>query len=429
MWGVLLAALILAIAMSGRIRLGAADGKVVDVRGQDFLLPLILLLLVMSTARLTRLRALWGPWAVVFSVAALITTLLNLILSPALGVVRSAAFLGRALEPLLLGIAVASVYVAAGDRAGRVARCFIEVGIWSNLLWFLYQHLKGFTGVAFGKSVGDLTESYGPKLIGEPSSFGTGFFFAFSVAYAVAALRLRVTVSRVAMLPLAVWAAYQSQSRASLLAIVVILWIALIPGRGRSRGVKVVATVGIGALVAMGVIWATAGVTGRLGQQGVESSANVRVEAIWKPLIAELLAHPLTGIGPGALGTPEVPYTEAHNIVLRAFLDFGVFGAIAMFAMLVTIGVTLYRTSQGGTDLDARFFSAFAFMTLIAAVVTGLVQDSFTAVTSTHLLWLTIGLAGGAISRMGSGGSQPAEPRNRIEAARPHLSGQSDPPR
>ncbi|MCP6031679.1 hypothetical protein NL371_26670, partial [Klebsiella pneumoniae] len=76
-----------------------------------------------------------------------------------------------------------------GYRALHTVFGAVTLGAFLNLLWFGYQLVVGTPQTLVGQEVGDQIESYGPKLIGEPSAFGTGQYWAFVAAVAAARLK------------------------------------------------------------------------------------------------------------------------------------------------------------------------------------------------------------------------------------------------
>jgi O-antigen ligase len=135
---------------------------------------------------------------------------------------------------------------------------------------------------------------------------------------------------------------------------------------------------------------------GRLSTEGVEASAEYRVEYIWRPLLQYALGHPFLGIGPGSLGTSRYPWTEAHNIILRVALDFGLFTAACFAFLLGTLLVRSWRAGRGAQSVEQRVFATVAFYSVAVVVVAGMLQESLSAVMSSHLTMLTVGLFAGA---------------------------------
>ncbi|MGD9991030.1 O-antigen ligase family protein [Pseudonocardia sp.] len=391
-FGVLLCTMVLAVAISPRLRLGEAADKAVDARLQDFLFLICFAFLASS---LPSLVATWGSWFVWWLVGAATVTTLHLF-DPAVSPLRAVAFLGRAVEPFVIAIVVAALYLRAGPRAGPWALRAMHLGVLLNSAWVVYQLIVGKPQTLLGEAVSSVTQSYGPMLIGEPSSLGAGFYFAVVAALGAAEFRtkMRSRPFAVAMMVIGFAGTFVTQSRVSLVAAAVcVVFLAARPtlDRGRKPILVVVLLVVFGALVAL------LPNAGRLSTEGAESGVSDRIDLIWSPLLRIVHDQFLIGIGPGQLGTPEYPWTEAHNIVLRAVLDYGLLVGGLFIAIFVTVYVRSRRVAADrDASLTTRFWATLAGFVLIAVAVAGSVQDALTAVTSTHLVVVMIGLFAGA---------------------------------
>lgn len=412
---VLLAAIILAITLGPRIRLPGLLDRAVDLRLQDLLLiPAIVY--VFFVDRLPSMRRTWGPWPAVFAFGAAIVTVINMLLAPDMSALRTVAYLGRTLETFILAVAVAGLYRLCGDRAQRTALGSLHVAIAANVLWVAFQYATGKQSTLIGSGVGDLIEAYGPKLIGEGSAFGTGFFFALVAALGAAQLLSHTGRRWTGPLLLAVGliGAYVSQSRAGLgaAAACVVLAVVLPDVRRRSRLLSA-AALAVAAAVAIPQLPQT----GRLSESGFQAGFGVRTTPIWDPLLHVLGQHPLVGIGTGQLGTPTYPWTEAHDAALRAALDYGlIVGALFLIAYLATgwhAFRALYATSERP---DVRIWAALALMLVVGVAIAGVAQDALIAVMSTHLVMLGAGLFGGA--RLGPVPDRSTSMDRRTRAAR-----------
>jgi hypothetical protein len=390
----LLVAIILAIGLGPRIRLPGLLDRAVDLRVQDFLLIAALLYLA---GRMTSLRQVWGPWALCFvgSSAVLLTT--RLLLDPTLPLVRTFAFYGRAVEMLLLAVVVASLYRLSGTKARRTALRAALITVGANALWVGYQYATGTQRSLLGRVVSAQLEAYGPRLVGEGSAFGTGFFFVFATALGVALYRLP-GMSRwmsVTVVTTGVLGAYLSGSRLSLAGAALCLVILVVSPRAGARP-NFGAT--LAAAAATIVVVPRVPDAGRLSPAGVEGGLEDRIGGIWRPLVHVLADHPLTGIGPGQLGTEKYPWTEAHNLLLRAGLDYGVVVGGMFLAIFVTV---MLRAGRTAVDVHAphehQMWATLAAVLIACAFVGGMVQETLIVVMSTHLIMLGVGLYAGAI--------------------------------
>lgn len=417
----LLTAVILAITLGPRIRIPGLADRAVDLRVQDFLL---IPALVYVGTRLPSMRQVWGPWPALFASGAVFVTVLHLWLDPAMPVIRTLAYLGRGLETFVLAFAVAGLYRLAGDRAWRTALNALHLAVAVNVAWIGYQYATGAERTLLGSGVGDLIESYGPKLVGEASAFGTGSFFALAAALGCAELLTRVTARwvSVALLVAGVGGAYVSQSRVSLgAAVLCVVAVVLLPDAEGKRRVFSALALAVAAIVVIPRLPQI----GRLSESGVEAGLGKRTGSIWEPLLNVLGDHWLIGIGPGGLGTYAYPWTEAHNIALRAALDYGLIVGALFLAAYLAIGWRARRTvfTRDETPAPVRLWAALALLLVAGVVIAGIAQDSLTPVMSTHLVMLAAGLLGGA--RLGPLPDRPKPPtpaERRAQQALRHIS-------
>lgn len=405
----LLAALILAITIGPRIRLPGLLDRHVDLRVQDFILIPALLYV---GRRVPRMRPVWGPWPLLFAVGAIVVTTLHLWMDPTMSILRTVAYLGRTLETFVLAAVVAGLYRLAADRALSTALSSLHIAVAANVSWVAFQYATGAQRTLLGSGVGDTIESYGPKLVGEASAFGTGFFFVLVAALGCAQL-LTAAASRwvgLTLLVVAAAGAYVSQSRVSLgavaLCIVAVLFLPDAKGNRRVFSALVMAAAAV-------VIVPRLPEAGRLSEAGLEHGFSGRMGPIWDPLIEIFVQHPVLGIGTGQLGTATYPWTEAHNIALRAGLDYGLVVGGLFLAGYLAIGWRARRTAFAhDQDLATRLWAVLALLLIASVLLAGVAQDTLIAVMSTHLVMLATGLLAGA--RLGP----LADPSLRLEGLR-----------
>lgn len=397
-------AMILAVAISPRFRFGFTPvALTVDFRIQDILIVLVLFYLVLSVKPETKspLMSVFG-WTLpaFFWLAALSTTIVA-IDAPQISIFRRVAYLGRTIEIFVLAAVIAGLYLRSGDKARQTALGALYLGAVANFLWVLYQYLAGFNGTLLGSSVSELIQSYGPKLIGEASAFGTGQYFVFVAS--LGAAEVRAGVGRrffgILLMGIGLFGATLAESRISMGVIAVIILLVFVLSNARKRifnpgGIYI----GI-LLVALFFVAFGTELGGRLSSEAITRGVNDRLEGIWKPLLSYVLDNPLTGIGPGGL-TPDLPRTEAHNVILRALLDFGIPAGLAFLSLFVMVVVRSSAAAKlPGANDELRLFSNFAMLSTIGILVSGMVQDSLTAVTSSHLAMIAIALFSVAFAR------------------------------
>lgn len=396
--GVLLYSILLAVCWSPRIRLAFVPGESVDFRLQDMLLPIALayLLLAPKAALRARWDLVWGRWLFAFVYVATATTLLHLVAGQQVPDVVRIAYLGRTIEMFFLAMVVCGLYLRAGaghEQVGRVLR----LGVIGNLVWIGYQYAFGTNDTLLG-DVGGLIESYGPKLIGEPSAFGAGMFLVFATALTVADYRTGKLRTHSMLLAVAaiVLSAYVVESRISL--IIILSFLILLSGR-RVRGLFSLPFVAF-VMLAIGaatIAWADRFV-GRFSADSLLGSLQTRLD-IWSALAAYADNGWLAGVGPAGLTAPSVPRDEAHNIIVRAWLDFGLLGALLLFMVFGFVVVATARAVRAEQPTSVRWAAMLAGLTLAGVFAAGMVQDALTAVTSTHLLMVTLGIFVAELSR------------------------------
>jgi hypothetical protein len=393
---VLLVALILSVTLGPRIRLGLLEDRAIDLRIQDLLIVPALVLARPVGSR-SGLRAMWSWWCTALSWTAVAITTLTAIIEAEPGVLARLAYLGRGLEPFLVAVVVCRLVVALGPGTRTPLRT-LQVAVVANLAWVGYQAHSGTIGTLLGSEVGNQLSAYGPKLVGEGSAFGTGAFFAAAAALAVAQYRTRTgpRALSIATLAAASIATYLSQSRIWLGAIAVfVVLLVLRPGlRWKTTRALLMTAATAGILIMFPPTLPSAG---RLSGSGVDASFAVRMDSIWQPLLERMGADPIavvTGLGAGGLLATGI--TEAHNIALRALVDYGPVGALLLFALFGRILIASWVAARDDTmPSEVRLWAEFTNLVTIGVLVGGAVQDSFTAVTSSHIAMLAVGVFAG----------------------------------
>jgi len=402
----LLCLLILSITLGPRLRAGyLSHQRAVDLRPQDLLLIPAAFVVLAHLASPVRpvLRRWWALWSG-FCLLAAGTTILHLLISGEATVPTRLAFLGRGIELVLIVGVVCGLYRQCGPSRLRLVHGTLLSAAFANAAWCLYQAYTGRPRTLLGGEVGSAIESYGPKLVGEPSAFGAGAFFVFVAVLAIARYRggLGSRPVSVALLVAAAVCTYLAQSRAALVAIACLMVIFILSADHAATTSRL-GKVTLLATAAVPIVLAWDGpVSPRLTESGVMASTEVRLAEVWTPITHLLVNDPLVGllgVGPGGLATKTVPQTEAHNAVLRAWLDYGLVGGAVL---LLAIGSALwyaYRTARSSTaSRSLRFHADLVWLFGVAVLVLGTVQDALTPVTSSHLLMLAIGLFAGELS-------------------------------
>lgn len=397
--------MILAVSLSPRIRLDVLPTESADLRVQDLLLPVCLGYLLLAPRGQSRVRWawVWGPLVTVFLfLATAVTAGHALINDSSVSDLVRLAYFGRTVEIFVLAAVVAALYLRSGAAGTRIALRSLHLAVAVNATWLIYQLLSGDVGTLFGE-VGDSIESYGPKLVGEPSAFGTGAFWAFVAALAVSEHRSALSSNKFCwmLMAAAVAGAFFSQSRVNLATVLLFLILLLASSGIRPRlNLGAVAMVGLAVVPAV-MLWGPQ-IAGRATPEAVAAGLGVRVEGIWEPLARVLSENVLLGVGPGGLTAPDMPRDEAHNVLLRAALDYGVLVGFLLVAALITLALRARRAARGQPEQTVQWAGTFAYLAITATMIAGLVQDALTAVTSTHLMMLAVGLYVGVRSLDGT---------------------------
>ena len=395
----LLFAFILLIGISPRIGLPGVDA---EIRVQDLLVPVMVLYLLLSPRPRARLpmQSLIGPVLPLFLFGSVIVLALSMTFMPEISLIRRVAYYGRTLEIFVIATCIAGLYLRSGPKALTVAVRAVQTSIIMNAAWVLFQTVTGTFTTLVGQDISSTIESYGPKLIGEPSPFGVGQYWAFAAAITAALVKNRVNIPlNSVLLLLSFYGALVAESRISVGAIVVVIGLLLVLGPDKRKPINIAGTF-LGTLVmAFGFVLITPLLGDRFSRADIEMSVDVRVNTIWIPDIGKVVDSPIFGVGPGGLvGVGN--QTEAHNFMIRALVDFGfIVGTLFILFFLIAMVRSFNYARSDLVDRTTRLASYMAFFTIVAILVSGLVQDSLTAVMPSHLIMTAIGLFAGQRAR------------------------------
>jgi O-antigen ligase len=153
-----------------------------------------------------------------------------------------------------------------------------------------------------------------------------------------------------------------------------------------------------------GAIWYRLGMGVESGAAGMSAG---RISDIWTPLLPQLVDRPFFGHGlQSVLWAPAMrmgemmEVTHPHSAYLGALIDFGIVGALLIFAFWFTAWKG-FRKLAKDKDLEPHqqgFFEGAA-AALVAFAAAGFVGSSFTPVPEQSFLWLAIGMMFGVTSR------------------------------
>ncbi len=146
-----------------------------------------------------------------------------------------------------------------------------------------------------------------------------------------------------------------------------------------------------------GAIWYRLGMGVESGATGMSAG---RISDIWTPLLPQLIDRPFLGHGlQSVLWAPAMrmgemmEVTHPHSAYLGALIDFGIIGALLIFAFWFTIWKGFRKLAKDKTlpPHEQGFFKGSA-AALVAFAAAGFVGSTFTPVPEQSFLWLAIGM-------------------------------------
>lgn len=391
---ILLWLMIIIISVGPRISVGGSA----EIRLQDlFILPVMFyLLLSQKPMILFPVYRLLGFALPVFLWASIVVVTVAIWAEQEIPMLVRVAFYGRILEMFFLAVVIAGLYLRSGSIAQPTVINAVAFGALANIMWVGYQMSAGEHQTLLGRVVSEGVESYGPMLIGEPSAFGVGQYWAFVASVAAALIKAgHKPVWNTLLFTLALAGAYLAESRVSMGGIIVIAGLLLIMGKRRGQLFNVLGSMVGLAFVVCGMVFILPLIGGRVSADAVQASFDIRIDQIWRPMWDLVAASPWVGIGPGGLEAEwlRLPFDEAHNIALRAVLDFGIPVGV-MFILLFLLAMSrAFRVARSKRiDQDTRITAYIAAFYVLSVLIAGCVQDSLTGVMSAHLTMVAVGL-------------------------------------
>lgn len=390
---VILFALILVVGVGPRVSISVIDA---EFRIQDVLIFPVIGYLLASKPPSVRspLRKLFGILLPTFLWTSFFAVIISVMVFPEVPILRRILFYGRSIELIVLAVAISGLYLRSGHFAIRSVSRAVAVGAIVNLAWVGFQLAIGENTTLFNQDFASSVGHYGPMLLGEPSAFGTGQYWVFVSAFAAAQIHVRVNrILNIFLYFGAFVGAWVAESRISVVGILIIGALLLFLGSGNQNIVNPLGIL-VGAILALfGTFYVFPSFSeGRVSPDAIGRSLEFRINEIWAPFIDDLSKSPFTGLGPGGIGG-ERYLSEAHNIILRALLDFGILSGllfISIFVVAVFRGFHFARLREAGrTDKIAGYFCGFF---VLSVLVSGQVQDALTAVMPSHLAMVSIGI-------------------------------------
>lgn len=405
-----LALLIIAVCVCPRIPLPVAlPGRTFDLRIEDLMLPVILLVSILVRPRFDP-TPLGRPIALYMMVTlqATILALFSLELSP----LRSALYWLKDLEFVLFFFLFANLIRTATDLSLCVRALMFAGAL--NAAWFGYQTVTSNYHSLFvidwelpqDVYVGAARfESYGPHLIGEASPLSAGgvmmliFLVAYSLFLFLSPGRKKLLAGAFAACLLG--AVVLSLSRSSIIAAVAGAFAIMVQGRHQIRQKLMLLMtacfiLGAGLLAqeaARSSVSLDASIIDRFSTAGVARGIDERLNHIWLPLLHEVLDRPLLGYGKSAPAyLPEFP-ADPHNYYLRVLVEAGAIGLAAFGWMLVSIARLCSAAAISRHSIFARVASSAAFGGTLGLSFAGLFEDAFLPVLLNEVWWIIVGIS------------------------------------
>jgi O-antigen ligase len=252
-----------------------------------------------------------------------------------------------------------------------VAACIITLhGHW--------QHTRGVGWTGLQPSLGGRITYLG--IFSDPNDLGQLLVVALSFcAYFLASAGAFMGTLLLACSGWLAYGIYLTDSRGTMLAA-----LAMLAYHGHKRFGKIV-TLGVGAVTVVGLVAAT-----RFAEiDASEQSAGDRIEA-WYAGTRMFLTHPIFGVGAGNF--LEYHQLTAHNSIMLAMAELGIFGFVPWFGMLWYAGRMLWILDRRKSD-DAREAGELeAANGLTGMAIAVCVSSFFLSQTYKHILFMPAAL-------------------------------------
>lgn len=168
--------------------------------------------------------------------------------------------------------------------------------------------------------------------------------------------------------------------------------------RERWRALAGIVTVGVVVLAVL----ATSHIERLQGLFSLHSSSNGARLQIWHGALLMAASHPISGIGldqflaqdPTRFGIPEVRFlvvSHPHNVLLDAWLQLGLLGAIVSVALVLAGLWTAFRLARGAVSPVQRAWALALVAALTEFVVHGMVDEGYFTGDLALTFWLLLG--------------------------------------
>lgn len=254
-----------------------------------------------------------------------------------------------------------------------------------NLLWILYQIFSGNLGSLLGA---DKAFSYGLALIGEAAAFQVGsllaLFFFISLSFSYEKKSLIFKILGFLFVFFLVYAIYLTQSRVSLLGVLLglIIFIYFKTNMFYKYLIISFSIITVMWLFSVLEISISKSDNNRFNIDGVLASYETRGKDIWAEPIRLINDNIFIGHGLGALSNFNKNTNEMHNYYLKLLLEGG-FLYLIIFVLFV-ISVFLLKNNRNEYFISMKLY-------LFCLIISGFLQDSFSSNKAVIPLFFLIG--------------------------------------
>lgn len=187
---------------------------------------------------------------------------------------------------------------------------------------------------------------------------------------------------------------YWSDSRSALIALPLVVVATAVLAGGRRF-----AAVGIATTVASATLYLAVPALGHALSSSADQGSSLTARFVrLAPILHDVAAHPLRGLGLGNL--PHTGFATTDNSLLLDYTELGVFGALALALLFLTVIAHAGRVVSACAPED-RSVAAACTAGVAAFVVSAQLYDAFQLLQSTWVLWVLVSVATVVAERSG----------------------------
>jgi O-antigen ligase len=258
-------------------------------------------------------------------------------------------------------------------------------------LFYIVLHKPQFTSGGFGRYQGTFSQ---------PNPFAIYLTMLIIMGAALLPhLKLRVRILMVVLMAASVVCLYHTYTRSAWVATVIGLVAVAIIGRRKVLGATLLACLVVGLIAVPTIsqrfadLASVAGGGSTVNAQGNTSNSVVWRFSYWSQVLPLANSNPVTGIGLKMSSFMTDQAKEPHNDFLRAYVETGIVGALAYFALLISmIMVARQGLKYSGPGFDRSVAVGFAGCVL-AFVLISVVSN---VITEVIVLWYYVAFAAAA---------------------------------